>query len=155
MAKRTRKVLHDPSVLATAAELGEAIGIDLETVNNWLRRGIIRRAPIGGRQLRNRLFSTEEVYRAALTNELVKLSIAPSPASGAINALWEDLDSKHPPDYAMLYGDGDEWTVVVFSRNRTGDALHRFLEHPKRAFVVLPVLDVFIQLTNRLMKIVR
>jgi hypothetical protein len=57
------------------------LGTDLETVNNWIRRGIISRARIGGRKLRNRLFSTEEVYKTALKNELVKLGIPPSPAS--------------------------------------------------------------------------
>ena len=55
------KFLRDPTVLLSAAELGDAVGIDLETVNNWIRRGIISRAPIGGRQLRYRLFSTKEV----------------------------------------------------------------------------------------------
>ena len=34
-------------VLVSAAELAEIIGTDLETVNNWIRRGIINRTPTG------------------------------------------------------------------------------------------------------------
>jgi hypothetical protein len=84
------KLLRDISVLISAAELGNIVGIDIETVNNWLRHGIISRAPIGGRQLRSRLFSTDEVYKVALTNELVNLGISPSPASDAANAVWKN-----------------------------------------------------------------
>jgi hypothetical protein len=50
--------------------------------------GIITRARIGGRRLRSRLFSMDEVYKVALTNELVNLGISPSPASDAANAVW-------------------------------------------------------------------
>jgi hypothetical protein len=82
------KLLRDISVLVSAAELGNIVGIDIETVNNWLRHGIITRERIGGRQLRSRLFSTDEVYKVALTNELVNLGVSPSPASDAANALW-------------------------------------------------------------------
>ena len=60
------KILPDTSALVTAAELSEIVGIDIETVNNWLRHGTISRARIGGRQFRQRLFSTEEVYKAAV-----------------------------------------------------------------------------------------
>ena len=59
------KILRDPVVLVSAAELGQIVGIDIETVKNWLRHGIISRTPLGGRQLRNRLFSADEVYRTA------------------------------------------------------------------------------------------
>jgi phage terminase Nu1 subunit (DNA packaging protein) len=57
------KLLHDSTVLVSAAELAEIIGVDLQTVNNWIRRDIISRTPIGGRKLRYRLFSAEEVYK--------------------------------------------------------------------------------------------
>ena len=63
----------------TAPELAKIIGADMETINNWIRRGIISRMPIGGRQLKARLFSTDEVYKAALISELVRLGIQPSP----------------------------------------------------------------------------
>ena len=71
--EKRMKFLRDPTVRLSAAELGYCVGIDLETVNNWIRRGIISRASIGGRQLRHRLFSVEEVYKTALKSELVKL----------------------------------------------------------------------------------
>jgi hypothetical protein len=73
MAEGSMKFPGDPATLVSAAELAKVIGTDLETINNWLRRGIITRARIGGRHLRTRLFSMEEVYKTALKNELVKI----------------------------------------------------------------------------------
>ena len=61
------KSLPHEGVLFTSAELAEAIGADLETIKNWVRRDIISRARIGGRQMPNRLFSADEVYKAAIT----------------------------------------------------------------------------------------
>ena len=92
--KLVMKILRDNAILVSAVELGEVIGADLETVKNWIRREIITRAPIGGRQLRNRLFSADEVYRTALKNELVQLGIAPSKASEAVKALWKEWGKK-------------------------------------------------------------
>jgi hypothetical protein len=74
----------------------EIVGIDLETVNNWVRHGIITRAQIGERQLRSRLFSTVEVYSTMLKN--VKLGIPPSQASEAVNALWREWGKKDSPE---------------------------------------------------------
>jgi hypothetical protein len=59
MYKVGAAVLMPDAVFVNAAELAEIIGNDLETVNNWIRRGIINRTPIGQRSLRNRLFSKE------------------------------------------------------------------------------------------------
>ena len=56
-------VLMPDTVFVSAAELAGIIGADLESVNNWIRRGIINRTPIGQRPLRNWLFSKEEVYK--------------------------------------------------------------------------------------------
>ena len=116
------KPLRDIPVLVCAAELGQIVGIDIETVNNWLRHGIITRAPIGGRQLRNRLFSADEVYKTALKNELVKLGIPPSQASEAVNALWKEWGKKDTPEgwkvYAVLWPSNDKWMCgVVFAKN--------------------------------------
>ena len=66
------KSLPHEGALFTSAELTEAIGADLETIKNWVRRGIISRARVGGRQMPNRLFSAEDIYKAAVTYELVK-----------------------------------------------------------------------------------
>ena len=118
------KLLRDPVVLVSAAELGQIVGIDIETVNNWLRHGIITRAPIGGRQLRNRLFSTEEVYKTALKNELVKLGIPPSQASEAVNSLWKEWGKKDAPEgwnvYALLWPSNDKWSVALCSQKSLG-----------------------------------
>jgi hypothetical protein len=55
MPKAEKKLSAHSTVLVSASELAEIVGIDLETVNFWVRRGIITRTPIGGRHLRNRL----------------------------------------------------------------------------------------------------
>jgi hypothetical protein len=62
-----------------------------------------RRKPSGGRHLRHRLFSVEEVYKTALKNELVKLGIPLSSASNAVNELWKEWDKKQPPRGRSLY----------------------------------------------------
>ena len=36
--------------LVNSPELAEIIGVDLQTVNNWIGRGIISRTPLKGRQ---------------------------------------------------------------------------------------------------------
>ena len=61
--------------LVSSAELAQVAGIDLDTVNNWLKRGIISRSPIGGRQMKNRLFQMETVYKTAFIADLVKVGI--------------------------------------------------------------------------------
>jgi hypothetical protein len=140
----------------------EAIGLDLETIKNWIRRGIISRAPIGGRQLRNRLFSSEEVYKTALKNELVKLGIPPSRASEAVNALWKEWDRKDAPEgrkiYAVVLPSNDKWTVTLCSQKISGGPLHKFrksksteeMDLPKQAFAVIPISDVFNRVESRL-----
>jgi hypothetical protein len=151
---------HD-SVVVTAVELGEVVGIDLETVNNWLRRGIIRRASVGGRQLRNRLFSTDEVYKAALTNELVQLGIAPSPSSDAVKELWKEWEQAKLPNggnvYAMLFSNK---SVALCWQKRSGGSLCRLskslaaepieFDPPREAFAVIPISNVVADLTKRL-----
>ena len=129
------KFLRDPTVLLSAAELGDSVGIDLETVNNWIRRGIISRAPIGGRQLRYRLFSTEEVYKTALKNELVKLGIPPSSASNAVNEFWKEWDKKESPEgriYAVLEPRDGKWTALLCWQKISGGPLTRLANRQLR-----------------------
>ena len=156
------KILLDTNVLVSAAELGEVIGADPETINNWIRHRIISRAPIGGRQLaRHRLFTTEEVYKAALTNELVKLRVPPSPASRAANEVWKELNKIELLDgktiYAMVLPSGDGWTASLCWQSRSGGPLHgmgkREIELPKRAFAMIPMRDVLGDVTNKLQKL--
>jgi hypothetical protein len=149
------------SAVVSAAELGEVAGIDLETVNNWLRRGVIRRASVGGRQLRSRLFARDEVYKAALTNELVQLGIAPSPSSDAAKELWKEWKQVKLHDvgsvYALLFPNK---SVALCWQKRSGGSLYRLsklsgaefaaLELPREAFTVVPISDVVADVTKRL-----
>jgi hypothetical protein len=156
------KLPRDTSVLVSAGELGQIVGIDNETVNNWLRHGIITRARIGGRQLRNRLFSTDEVYKAALKHELVLLGIPPSRASEAVNVLWKEWGKKEAPEgwkvYAVLWPSNDKWTVALCSQKKSGGPLYKFgkskpieeMDLPKRAFAVIPIYDVFERVSSKL-----
>ena len=117
MRQKSTKIPWDSGTLVSAIELAEVIDADLDTINNWVRRDIVSRAKIGGRQLRNRLFSMEEVYKAALKNELVKLGIPPSPSSEAVNTLWRELDVKKILEAQNIYGlvlpDADKWMVTA------------------------------------------
>ena len=165
MAEGAIEFLDDPATLVSAAELAKVIGADLETINNWLRRGIITRARIGGRHFRSRLFSTEEVYKAALTNELVKLGLAPSSASGAVNELWERWDKREAEGrkiYAVLVPSDEGWTALLCWQKPSGGALYKFgkstasksndeFQLPERAFAMIPISSVFAHVTKRLM----
>jgi hypothetical protein len=173
------KILLDANVLVSATELGEAIGADAESINNWIRRDVISRAQIGGRQIaRHRLFKPEEVYRAALTNELVQLRIPPSSASEAASELWKELQRSElwresekevllsgKNIFAVVSPSGDSWTASVCWQSRSGGPLYRMgkrltsksfeeMELPKRAYAVIPMSDVFTDVTNKLMKLV-
>jgi hypothetical protein len=158
--------LRKSSTLVTAAELAEIIGADIETINNWTQRGIISRAAIGGRQLRARLFSTNEVYKAAITNELVRLGIQPSPASEAANQVWNEWEKKGTPEgqkiYAIVVPSKDGWTVELCLRKASGGPLYRWartgsksvdVELPRQAFAVLPISDVFDRISHKLFEI--
>src|SRR3974377_1362987 len=124
-----KNVLMPETVFFSAAELAEIIGTDFESVNNWIRRGIIDRTPIGQRPLRNRLFSKEEVYKEALKNKLENLEIPPSPASDAVNTLWKDWDGKQPPEkhnvYAVVLPRNRKLTVVLCIQKKSGGPLYR------------------------------
>src|SRR5215211_2731065 len=111
------KLLLDSDALISASELVEILGADPESVSNWIRRGIIDRSPLGGRATRNRLFSTEEVYKTALKYELIKMGLSPSPASDAINQLWKGWWVQELPDaknvFAILGQHRDEWSASL------------------------------------------
>jgi hypothetical protein len=170
------KILLDTNVLVSATELGEAIGADAESINNWIRRDVISRAQIGGRQIaRHRLFKPEEVYKAALTNELVQLRIPPSSASEAASELWKELQKSEfwrewdkevllsgKNIYAVISPSGNSWTASLCWQSLSGGPLYRKrptprsfeeMELPKRAFAVIPMSDVFADVTNKLLKL--
>jgi hypothetical protein len=138
--------------LVSSAELAQVAGIDLDTVNNSLKRGIISRSPIGGRQMKNRLFQMETVYKAAFIADLVKLGIPPSTAADAVNELWKQWAGKQPSDGRRLYGvlmpSDAKWTVLMAWQGPSGGPLYKLgksgeIDLPKQAFSVLPISDVF------------
>ena len=130
MAEVGTMVLMPDTVFVSAAELAEIIGADLETVNNWIRRGIITRTPIGRPRLRNRLFSKEEVYKTALKQELVRLGISPSSASEVVNAFWKDWDKRDPPGnrklYAVILPSNGKLTVALCTQQKSGGSLYKY-----------------------------
>ena len=167
MSKVGAAVLMPDAVFVNAAELAEIIGNDLETVNNWIRRGIINRTPIGQRPLRNRLFSKEEVYKAALKNELVKLGIPPSPASDVVNTLWKDWDGREPAGkhnlYAVVLQRNGKLVVALCTQKKSGGPLYKYklgpsrgaksmveMDLPQQAFAVLPISAVLDNANSRL-----
>ena len=165
MAEGAIEFLKHPATFFSAAELAKAIGADLDTINNWLRRGMITRARIGGRQLRSRLFSTEDVYKAALTNELVKLGLAPSAASGAVNELWEKWDKREVEGrkiYAVLAPSDEGWTALLCWQKPAGGPLYKLAKSsrsqptdecqlPEQAIVLIPISSLLAHVTKRLM----
>jgi hypothetical protein len=167
MISKSTRVLVPNAVVVAAAELAQVIGTDLATINNWIRRGIIGRTSIGGRQVKSRLFSKEEVYKTALKYELVKLGIQASPASEAVNTLWRDWDKKDLPRKAKLYaivlpGKG-KLTVALGTQKRTSGPLYKYvlgaskrtssmpaMDLPQQAFVMIPISDVLDSTNGRL-----
>ena len=167
MSKVRTTVLMPDTVFVSAAELAEIIGNDLETVNDWIRRGIISRTPSGQRPLRNRPFSKEEVYKAVLKNELVKLGIPPSPASDAVNTLWKDWDGKEPSGkdnlYAVVMPKNGKLTSALCTQKKSGGPLYKYkpgssrgtksmreMDLPQQAFAVIPISAVLDSANSRL-----
>jgi hypothetical protein len=159
------KLLLDSDALISATELVELIGADPESVSNWIRREIINRSPLGGRSTRNRLFSTEEVYKTVLKYELIKLGLPPSSASDAVNDLWKVWWAQELPEgkdiCAILVPNGDKWSAVLCWQKKSGGPLYKStkqsgftgsvqLESPRQAFVALPLSDIFADVTKRL-----
>ena len=162
MTRPRIKPIQNSGTLVNSPELAEIIGVDLQTVNNWIGRGIISRTPLGGRQLRNWLFSADEVYKTALKNELVQLGIPPSRASEAVNVLWKDWGKKDVPEgwkvYAVLWPSNDKWSVALCSQKLSGGPLYKFgkvkstedMDLPKQAFAVIPICDVLGRISSKL-----
>ena len=148
--------------LVSSVELAQIAGVELETINNWIRRGIIRRSRIGGRQLRNRLFSVDEIYKTALKNELVKLGIQPSSANEAVDQLWkiEKITElvRGKDIYVALSKTGDGWFAFLF---RAKSSTTSFSVHPQfseiknfnpfnQPCVLIPLSNIFSRIERNL-----
>ena len=156
---------HGSTTRVSVMELAEIIDTDPTTIDNWLRRKIITRAPIRGRKLTKRLFSADEIYKTALKNELVKLGISPSTANDVVNAFWKEWDKREGPEgrkvYAVVLPGNGNWTVALCSQKVSGGPLYKLeksmggkpieeMDFPKRAFAVIPVSDVFERVNGNL-----
>jgi hypothetical protein len=159
-----------PDLLVSASELAQIVRIDLATADNWLRRGIISRASVGGRQIRTRLFSMDEVYRAALINELVRLGLQPSSASDAVGELWKEWSKLDIPSqknvYALLMPDDrGGWNVELRAQRRSGEPLHKMERSAasksaeaglrNRGFAVLPISEIVNSVTARVLQLLK
>jgi phage terminase Nu1 subunit (DNA packaging protein) len=51
MRQQPKRIARDSTTLVSASELAGIIGVGIETINNWIRHGIISRVRGGGRQL--------------------------------------------------------------------------------------------------------
>jgi len=161
MRQRTKKPQHETPTLISSAELAEIVGVDFETINNWIRRGVIARALIGTRQLRSRLFSTKEIYKTALICELVQLGIPPSSASEAVDAIWEEWRATEAPKgqkvYAVVVPTKSKWTALLCSEGSSGGPLYQGtgsgrvqIELPKHTFAAIPISDVFERVSRKM-----
>jgi hypothetical protein len=162
------KSLPHEGALFTLAELAKAIGADVETIKNWVRRGVITRARIGGRQMPNRLFSTDEVYKAAVTYELVKLGLGPSAATVAVNTIWGQCNKNDffegKQIYSILFPSDEKWTVVLCWQDQQGGPLYRFtrstarsrekIRLPDQAFAVIPITGTLTRIAKRLENVI-
>jgi hypothetical protein len=158
------KSLPHEDALFTLAELAEAVAADLETVKNWLRRGIISRARVGGRQMPNRLFTADVVYKTALTHELVLLGLAPSVATAAAITIWTQHNVadlfKDKRTYAILVPTNDKWTAILCSQEVEGGPFYRIptstarthekIRMPTHAFAVIPITSTLIRVARKL-----
>jgi hypothetical protein len=152
---RSINFLDDSTLRISVNELAEVLDVHPITIDNWVRRKIIARTPVGKRKLRSRLFSAKDIYGAALTNELVKLGLPPSSATDAVSVLWTKWND--PPAernlYAIVSPKHGTWAVTLCSQSKTGGLLYKFgkagaiktneeMELPKQTFAVIPISEV-------------
>jgi hypothetical protein len=75
--------------LFSQAELCEAAGIDRETANNWIKRGLLETTAVGGRKMRGRrLFSVLEIASSLPTSENLHKSGSIGPEGGRPLFWW-------------------------------------------------------------------
>jgi len=153
--------------LFSQAALCEAAGIDHETANNWIKRGLLERTAVGGRKMRGRrLFSMLEIYKARLMREMTRfLAIPPSHcaeiASRAIAEFVKTeklirIDDDHEPTLAiaLVVRQRGKWVTdlrlghsPLFSSMQTQQA-----ETP---LAILPISQAFITIHKQCAKFLR
>ncbi len=160
---------HDDSAANTAwgpARATIRAAVLLDPTSDPTNAELIRRAE-GARKFKSRLFSSDEVYKTALKNELVTLGISPSSANDAVNGVWEHWDRNEAPVgqklYVLMFPSGDNWSVALCSRKELGGPLYTRgkstrtksveMELPKRAFAVIPISDVFERVSSKIARL--
>lgn len=83
----------------TSAEIAEVVGVRIETVNQWRRRGHLRLSMENPGRGRQRLYSLLDAYKIAVINNLSGLGFMPSYLAEAVYALAEG------PIFAMAFED--------------------------------------------------
>jgi len=131
--------------LFSAEQVANAIGTDLETVNEWLDVGAVDRAVFGGGQ-----FSRNELHRVALVFELVKFGFSPSCARDIVREMEYDLQmiwTRIPSDfkaYAIIIPAGIKWLISCCWK-KSSEQIDPF---PANDYIILPVSDTVTRITN-------
>jgi hypothetical protein len=156
--------METTAALFSQAELCEAAGIDRETANNWIKRGLLETSRLGGRKLRGRrLFSMLEICKAHLMNEVIKylaipVSDAAELASQAIAAFVKTerltrIEDRQEAAFALALVSRQRAQWVVDLR-RGGKALFsekeaREARHP---LAILPIAQAFVAIHQQCVK---
>jgi hypothetical protein len=153
--------------LFSQAELCEAAGIDRETANNWIKRGLLETTAVGGRRMRGRrLFSMLEIYKAYLMNEAIEyLAIPPSHcAEIASRAIAEfakkekltSIDDDHEPTFviALVVRQRGKWVTDLRFGNKP---LYSSKEAQQAAhpLAILPISEAFTATHQKCVKFLR
>jgi hypothetical protein len=148
-------------------ELCEAAGIDHETANNWIKRGLLETTAVGGRKMRGRrLFSMLEIYKAHLMNEAITyLGIPPSHcaeiASRAIAAFVKAekltrIDDDHEPAFAiaLVARQNGKWiTDLRFGSKALFSS--KEAQQVNNPLAILPISEAFTAIHRRCAKFLR
>jgi hypothetical protein len=156
--------METTAALFSQAELCEAAGIDRETANNWIKRGLLETSTLGGRKLRGRrLFSMLEICKAHLMNETIKCLAIPASDAAEIadRAIAEfvkteklaRIDDGQEPTFALalVSRHREQWVTDL---RRGGKALFsekesREARHP---LAILPIAQAFVAIHQQCVK---
>jgi len=153
--------------LFSQVELCEAAGIDHETANNWIKRGLLETTAVGGRRMRGRrLFSMLEIYKAHLMNEMIEhLGIPPSHsaeiANRAITGFVKTekltrIDDDHEPAFAiaLVARQRGKWvTDLRFGRESLFSS--KEAQQAGNPLAVLPISEAFTRIHRQCVKFLR
>jgi hypothetical protein len=141
------EISYESPNLFSATEIAATIGADLKTINEWLEVGAIDRAVFGGGG-----FSKNELQRAALIFELVKLGLTPTIARDVIREIEDDLQqiwSKAVPNNYEAYA------IVILNKRKQNlvfwcwKASKEKIPPPAQDQIILSITDILARLTDQ------